>query len=119
MEPLSPLEPDNTELTSPKFFKRVDEWLITFNFGTFWKTYFVFRVAVFLDVVVVLLYNLAVPQSDNLIHRITSYLIGVVFLFFYFWVLSQWKFTRLLLSLHVGLMTIAILLYAIILITKL
>jgi len=119
MEPLLSLEPDTSELTSPKFFKKVDNWLISFNFGTSWKTYFVFRVAVFLDVIVVLLYSLAVPQSDNLFSRITNYLIGIVFLFFYFWFLSQWKFTRLLLSLHVGLMAIAIPIYVIILITKL
>ena len=119
MEPLSSLEPDTSELTSPKFFKRVDEWLVGFNYGTSWKTYFVFRAAVFLDVIVVFLYSLAVPQSDNLFHRIFSYLIGVVFLFFYFWLLSQWKFTRLLLSLHIALMTIMIPLYVIMLIAKL
>ena len=56
MTQLPPLQPDLTEVSCPKFLKKLD----------------------------------------------------VVALFFYFWFLAQWKFTRQLLALHVAVMAVAI-----------
>jgi hypothetical protein len=99
------------ESTSPKFFRPIDKFLLTFNFGKTGKKYFVFRLAVFGGVLFLVVFcvlylrnTILVQDAPNpmaiSIETLLTFLVMVVVLFFYSWVLAQWDFTRFLLGLH-------------------
>ena len=109
---------NSNEMSSPRFFKPIDRLLLSINLGDTWHAYFVFRIAVFLDFFVVLIYTLIVPQTGNTLERMVGTVMGIFGLYFYFFFLSQWKITRLFLGLHVAVMLIAIPLWLLSLLIK-
>jgi hypothetical protein len=112
MEQLNPLQGAESDYSSPKFFKRIDDWLLRLNLGYNWRTYFVLRATSLADTI--LFFGYAVINLSGQPLNMLFYIIGgPIVLFFYALLLCQWRLTRILVAWHLAVVVTLLLIFSI------
>jgi hypothetical protein len=98
---MNSINDDTKELQVPKFLQSIDDLLLKIKLGDNWQKYFVFRITILLSFIAVL--------ENSLLHMETflnDFLTGILGLFLWAFVLSNWHVTRTILALWVAVLSI-------------